>query len=128
MSSDRDALRLTEAAFLKESFERLMRLEAYCRSAHEDLYGTKPNPFHLGNLTLAARRAAGLDEAPGCKHLNLRLVGTNNAGTPFDCLDCGASELPWTALNALLAELHNACEGIDMLHAKLNELLERLDK
>lgn len=46
-----------------------------------------------------------------CKHLNLRLVRTNNCGLPFDCLDCGAKELPWTALNGLLAELNAVLRG-----------------
>lgn len=40
-----------------------------------------------------------------CKHLNLRLDGSNSPGSPFYCLDCGKNALPWTALNDLLAEL-----------------------
>lgn len=52
-----------------------------------------------------------LEPAPACKHLNLRLVSWNNCGLPFDCLDCGAKELPWTALNNLLTELNAIVKG-----------------
>lgn len=72
-----------------------------------------PHRCSCGNEAYAEKYCAHFEPlpAPECKHLNLRLVRTNNCGLPFDCLDCGAKELPWTALNGLLAELNAVLRG-----------------